>query len=170
MELIKNIFFNTDKLVENATVKMSYTGMFFEDNSEKVFLHYGFGNSWSNLSEIEMEKTDLGYQATINLVSAEDFNFCFKNDKNVWDNNNGQNYSFHVEKDETIIDDDREPVEDNLSAALIVAEENSLFTPRKLKRSYFWSKRAKLAVYKIITYIPKLFSGNYKRKLTDNFE
>ena len=168
MELIKNIFFNTDKLVENATVKMSYTGMFFEDNSEKVFLHYGFGNSWSNLSEIEMEKTDLGYQATINLVSAEDFNFCFN--KNVWDNNNGQNYSFHVEKDETIIDDDREPVEDNLSAALIVAEENSLFTPRKLKRSYFWSKRAKLAVYKIITYIPKLFSGNYKRKLTDNFE
>ena len=29
MELTKNIFFNTDKLVENSTVKISYTGKFF---------------------------------------------------------------------------------------------------------------------------------------------
>ena len=43
MELLKNIFFNTDKLVQNSTVKISYTGKFFEDNSEEVFIHYGFG-------------------------------------------------------------------------------------------------------------------------------
>ena len=29
MELVKNIFFNTDKLVENAKVKISYTGHLF---------------------------------------------------------------------------------------------------------------------------------------------
>ena len=40
MELLKNIFFNTDKLVQNSTVKISYTGKFFEDNSEEVFIHY----------------------------------------------------------------------------------------------------------------------------------
>ena len=28
MELVKNIFFNTDKLVENAVVKISYTAIF----------------------------------------------------------------------------------------------------------------------------------------------
>ena len=33
MELTKNIFFNTDKLVENTNVKLSYTGEFFQDNS-----------------------------------------------------------------------------------------------------------------------------------------
>ena len=37
MELTKNIFFNTDKLVENSKVKISYTGKFFQDNSEKYF-------------------------------------------------------------------------------------------------------------------------------------
>ena len=45
MELVKNIFFNTDKLVENAKVKISYTGKLFEDNSEKVFLHYGYAKN-----------------------------------------------------------------------------------------------------------------------------
>lgn len=29
MELVKNIFFNTDKLVENSKIKISYTGKFF---------------------------------------------------------------------------------------------------------------------------------------------
>ena len=56
MELLKNIFFNTDKLVQNSTVKISYTGKFFEENSDTVFIHYGFGDNWDNLSEIEMEK------------------------------------------------------------------------------------------------------------------
>ena len=36
---------------------------------------------------------------------------------------------------------------------------------RKLRKSYIWSKKIKLAIYKIITYLPKLISGNYKRKI-----
>ena len=43
MELVKNIFFNTDKLVENSNVKISYTGKFFQENAEEVYIHYGFG-------------------------------------------------------------------------------------------------------------------------------
>lgn len=46
MELVKNIFFNTDKLVENSNVKISYTGDLFQNNSEEVFIHYGFGLNW----------------------------------------------------------------------------------------------------------------------------
>ena len=38
MELVKNIFFNTDRLVPGTKVKISYTGKFFQDNSEKVFI------------------------------------------------------------------------------------------------------------------------------------
>ena len=53
-ELLKNIFFNTDKLVQNSVVKISYTGKFFEDTSSEVFIHYGFGENWDNLSEIKM--------------------------------------------------------------------------------------------------------------------
>ncbi len=94
MELVKNIFFNTDKLVENSNVKISYTGTFFQDNSEEVFIHYGFGLNWDNLNEIKMEKTELGFQAEINLIEGDTFNFCFRNNNNVWDNNDSKNYVF----------------------------------------------------------------------------
>ena len=59
MELIKNIFFNTDKLIEDSNVKISYTGELFQNNSEEVYLHYGFNENWQNLNDVKMEKTDL---------------------------------------------------------------------------------------------------------------
>ena len=97
MELVKNIFFNTDKLVENSKIKISYTGKFFQDNSEKVSIHYGFGNNWNNLTSTQMVKTELGYQIEIEIGEVETFNFCFCNEKNEWDNNDGKNYIF-IEK------------------------------------------------------------------------
>ena len=152
MELIKNIFFNTDKLVENSKVKISYAGKLFQDNCEEVYIHYGFGLNWDNLNEIKMEKTELGFQAEIELPSSETFNFCFRNSKNEWDNHNGQNYIFPIEK---------------IDLALVVKEKSFLDAPKKLRRSYIWSKKVRLAVYKLITYLPKLISGNYKRKIIE---
>ena len=75
MELTKNIFFNTDKLVENSKVKISYTGKFFQDSSNEVFIHYGFGHNWEGVNDLKMEKTELGFQAEIELGSGETFNF-----------------------------------------------------------------------------------------------
>ena len=53
-----------------------------------------------------------------------------------------------------------------LAKELIVLEDepSSIGAPRKLRKSYLWSKKIRLAVYKIITYLPKLISGNYKKK------
>ena len=98
MELLKDIYFNTDKLVENTNVKVSYTGKFYQGNNDKVFIHYGYGKNWDNVQEVEMKKTDLGYQAEVNLAGNETINFCFKNNNNEWDNNLGQNYIFNIEK------------------------------------------------------------------------
>lgn len=150
MELVKDIFFNTDKLIENSTVKISYTGKLFQNNSEEVFVHYGFGNNWDNLNELKMEKSELGFQAEIELVSSDTLNLCFRNSNNEWDNNEGQNYIFPIEKAEL---------------SLIVKEDNTISAPRKLRKTYLWSKKIRLAVYKIITYLPKIISGNYKRKI-----
>lgn len=152
MELVKNIFFNTDKLIENSKVKISYTGEFFQNNSEEVYIHYGFGLNWDNLNELKMEKTELGFQAEIELVSSETFNFCFRNSNNEWDNNNCENYIFPIEK---------------IELSLVLKDELALDTTRKLRKSYIWSKKIRLAVYKIITYLPKLISGNYKRKIAE---
>ena len=99
-----------------------------------------------------MEKTELGFQAEVELISSDSFNFCFRNSNNEWDNNNGENYIFPIEK---------------VELALVVKEKTSLAAPRKLRKSYIWSKKVRLAVYKIITYLPKLISGNYKRKVSE---
>ena len=98
MELVKDIYFNTDKLIENTNVKVSYTGKFYQSNSEKVYLHYGYGKEWNNVNDIEMKKSDLGYQAELKLGAGETLNFCFKNQDNEWDNNFGKNYIFNIEK------------------------------------------------------------------------
>ena len=153
MELIKNIFFNTDKLIGNNTDKISYTGKLFQDESEEVFAHYGFGNNWDNLNEIKMEKTELGFQAEIELISSDTLNLCFRNSNNEWDNNDGQNYIFPIEKAEL---------------SLVVTKDKGISAPRRLRKTYLWSKKIRLAVYKIITYLPKIISGNYKRKIKNN--
>lgn len=151
MELLKNIFFNTDKLTQNSTVKISYTGKFFQDQSEEVYIHYGFGLLWENLTEVKMEKTEIGFQAEINLINADTFNFCFRNGNNEWDNNNCANYIFPLEKIETDL--------------VAVPNVNNSLSTRRLRKTYIWSKKIRIAVYKIITYLPKIISGNYKRKL-----
>ena len=45
-----------------------------------------------------MAKTDLGYQAELDLDESDTINFCFKNQNNEWDNNFGNNYVFDIEK------------------------------------------------------------------------
>lgn len=155
MELSKNIFFNTDKLVPNSIVKISYIGSLFQDNSKEVYIHYGFGLLWENVSEVKMVKTELGFQAEIELQDFESFNFCFRNEINKWDNNDGQNYIFPIEKVSTTL-------------SLIEDTENSSLSVHKgLRKSYIWSKKIKLAIYKLIVYVPKLISGNYRRKIAE---
>jgi hypothetical protein len=151
MELVKNIFFNTDKLTPHSKIKISYTGKFFQDASPDVYIHYGFGINWEDLGEVKMEKTELGFQTEIELPENDSFCFCFKNGNNEWDNNEGQNYVFPIEHIET---------------HLVVQEDNSfsLASPRRLRKSYIISKKIRLAIYKIITYLPKIVSGNYRKK------
>ena len=150
MELVKNIFFNTDKLIEKSKVKISYTGRFFQDGSEKVYAHYGFDEQWNNVNDVEMVKTELGFQTEFELQEGKTFNLCFKNEKDEWDNNDGKNYIFTIEKQST---------------ELLVLEDEpvAIGTSRKLRKTYLWSKKLKLAVYKLITYLPKIISGNYKK-------
>lgn len=152
MELTKNIFFNTDKLVANSTVKISYSGKLFQEDVEEVFIHYGFGLNWDNLSDVKMEKTELGFQAEIELDNSDRLNFCFNDGNGNWDNNENQNYVFEIEE---------------LPTALVLQEDLSLDSRPRLRRSYIWSKKIRLAVYKLITYLPKFISGNYKRKVTN---
>ena len=155
MELIKNIFFNTDKLTPYIKVKISYIGKFFDDaNTSNVYLHYGFGNSWEKPGDILMTKSEIGYQAEVELINSETFNICFFNEKNEWDNNDSNNYIFNIEKADFSL--------------IALDDEYSLISPRKLSKFYLWKKKFKINIYKAITLLPRLINGKYKRKLTSN--
>ncbi len=156
MELVKNIFFNTDKIIEGAKVKISYVGYLFQNGSTEVYLHYGFGMNWDNVSEVKMEKTELGFQCEIDILEGDSLNLCFRNEVNEWDNNFGQNFTFPIEKQE---------IEEETS--LVLTEETGMEMHKGLRRTYIWSKKVRLAIYKLIKYVPKIISGNYKRKVTE---
>ena len=151
MELVKNIFFNTDKLTPYIKVKITYAGKFFEDKSKEVFLHYSFNDNWENAKDIKMEKSELGYQAEIDLNNNKTLNICFFNENDEWDNNSSNNYNFPIEEAEF---------------SLIVLGDNSL-SSKRLSKFYLWKKKFKLTIYKIIKFIPKLITGKYKRKLNN---
>lgn len=152
MELLKNIFFNTDKLIEGSSVKISYTGSLYTENTTDVYLHYGYDNEWKELNEIKMEKTDLGYQAELVLLPFHTLNLCFRDNNSNWDNNNNANYIFDISPAKT---------------DLILHEETSIDTRKHLRKTYIWSKKIRLAIYKMLIYVPKIISGNYKRKIAD---
>ena len=92
------------------------------------------------------------HAAEISLPAYDTFNFCFRDENNNWDNNENNNYIFPIEKSET---------------ALVVRNDVSIETKRRLRKSYIWSKKIRLAIYKILVYVPKLISGNYKRKIIE---
>ena len=151
MELIKNIFFNTDKLTPNNKIKISYTGKFFQEKAEKVFIRYGFGENWENLVEQEMTLSELGFQIELELIDSTTFNFCFKNENDEWDNNDGENYIFTIEHPETAL-------------ILTNLDEFGLMQTRRLRKSYIISKKIRIAIYKMLILLPRLVSGNYKKK------
>lgn len=159
MELVKNIFFNTDKIVENSKLKISYVGSLYQSASEDVFLHYGFGINWDNVSDIKMEKTELGFQCEIEIIESDLLNLCFRNLNNEWDNNNGENYTFSIEKL------GKEDIEEN--KALVVTNVSEMQIHKGLRKTYILSKKVRIAVYKIIKFFPKIISGNYKRRVID---
>jgi hypothetical protein len=74
----------------------------------------------------KMSRTELGLQIEVDLLEHDTFNFCFRNENDEWDNNDGKDYVFELERP---------------SLDLIVQEINSLDRPNRLRKTYLWSKK-----------------------------
>ncbi len=162
MELFRNIFLNTDKVVENTDIKVTYAGKLFQNGAQNVVIHYGYGAQWDNAQDVQMEKTELGYQATIYVESAETLNFCFKNEYGEWDNNDGNNFTFEIEKADCA-------EVNNVDCHTNAAEENAKAVEEKslCKVGPTWAELIKKTFSNIINYITKIFSGK-KENVNDN--
>ncbi len=148
----EKVYFDTEKLVEGRTAKLIYKGDLVNDGSNEIYVHYGFGLLWENLQEIKLDKVDDStYETEINLISNDSINFCFRDGNNNWDNNQTKNYSMPISKEEVTV---------------AKVEPTALEVPR-LKKSYILAKKIKITFYKIVTFIPKIFNGEFKRKVKE---
>lgn len=104
----------SSNLTENQETAITYSGYLFKKNSSSLKIVYGFGDNWMYTKEQEMEKTENGFVTNIKMLNFSNFNFCFKNPNNEWDNNYGKNFTapiskFKVEEafvlNENVIDD-----------------------------------------------------------------
>ncbi len=145
----RTVYFDTEKLIEGRTVKLIYKGSLATPETNEIYVHYGFGLLWDNLQEIKLDKIDdYCYETEISLNCADSINFCFRDDKNNWDNNETKNYTSEISKEEVTISK---------------VETTDIDVPR-LKKSYLIAKKLKIAFYKIITYLPRVFKGEWKRR------
>lgn len=159
MELFRNIFFNTDKVVENTDVKVTYAGKLFQNGSEDVIVHYGFGENWEGSADITMQKSELGFQADIHVQPNTKLNFCFRNSAGEWDNNNGSNYAFKIEKE---CWDSAEQINNNN----IVQNDQKQECTSLCKTTSTWGELFKKTFNNFVNYFSKLFSTN-KQEVTN---
>ena len=150
MSVSEKVYFDTDNLIEGRTAKLTYKGDLATPTTDEIYVHYGFGLLWENIQEIKLDKIDDStYETEINLAPSYDMiNFCFRDGNNNWDNNNAKNYSANISKEEVTVSK---------------VETTALEVPR-LKKSYLIAKKIRIALYKMITAIPKVFSGELKKK------
>ena len=104
MEFTNEIYFDKN-LIENQKVKLSYTGKLYREFSSEVYIVYGYGPNWENTQEQQLNLTDENFNVEINITGKDTFNFCFRNNYNIWDNNDYQNYIATIYPQDTISSD-----------------------------------------------------------------
>ena len=88
-------------LIKKSKIKIHYKGRFTKEFSNEVQIMYGYGLGWKGIQEQKMNWTGEEFVIEIYLQESGEFNFCFKNDFGIWDNNNGNDYSLEIKHNET---------------------------------------------------------------------
>ena len=101
MELTKEISYDKN-LIQNNNFTLKYSGELFKNNSDEVFIVYGYDDDWKNTTEQKMNKQKDCFSVDINIQEFTKFNFCFKNSSNIWDNNNNSDYHLPILEQEHI--------------------------------------------------------------------
>lgn len=88
----KGVAVKPSHFLRQATV--CYNGLLARSGAEQVYLHCGYGSrdSWRTAATVKMDRTDRGWETTLDVRDSV-LNFCFKDGAGNWDNNNGANWA-----------------------------------------------------------------------------
>lgn len=101
-ETVDGIYLEPVPITLGEEVKIKYKGLLVNAGAGKVYLHAGYGSGeWEKVMELPMKKTkDGGWSITLQVEEPSSFNFCFRDDAQNWDNNQGRNWSYQVHQGE----------------------------------------------------------------------
>ena len=117
------------KVFENK-LYINYYGKLFLENAQELSIRYGYTNEWKNCATKEMKKTDKGFEVSIDIKEYNTINFCFVNENEVWDNNNGQDYSVIIVKNkEKVMESDKMGIIKDNGLLLISEIQDKVFLP-----------------------------------------
>lgn len=92
-----NGVFLSKKTVHNGdTVELMYNGLLAQSGADCIFAHIGYGDSWENKAFIPMDLDQGVFKAKLKIENEKNFNLCFKDSAENWDNNSGENYVFKI--------------------------------------------------------------------------
>lgn len=128
---------------------VKYIGGLIYD-SKSIYFNYKQPNG--EFIKLEMNNIENNeYIIELNNIEGE-ISYYFENEKGELDNNFEMNYYYESEC--------------KPDANIVVIEEKSIDKKRKkLRKTYIWSKKIKLAVYKLIISLPRFITGNYRRRI-----
>ncbi|MGD0154327.1 MAG: carbohydrate-binding protein [Thermacetogeniaceae bacterium] len=80
-------------------VKIKYHGLLASSGADQIWLHTGYGaSSWQDEYDYHMNRASEGFEQTVDINREGQFNFCFKDGANSWDNNNNLNWSYQIRR------------------------------------------------------------------------
>lgn len=78
-------------------VLIRYHGLLAQAGADQIWLHTGYGEgAWSGINDYQMIKAGNEWEQKVIIENGGQFNFCFKDSANNWDNNNGLNWSYRI--------------------------------------------------------------------------
>jgi hypothetical protein len=97
-EVVDGIYLEPVPITLGDELKIKYKGTLAESPAGKIYLHAGFGEEkWEKILDVPMKKTrDGGWSVTVQVDEPSSFNFCFRDEAQNWDNNQGKNWSYQV--------------------------------------------------------------------------
>lgn len=93
------IHVNPAKIRPNSTIEVSYDGLLAQSGAQEVYVHCGtaYLKDWTDIQDIKMTKNLNGtFSAAVPISEGNTLNLCFHDNAYNWDNNSGNNYSYHI--------------------------------------------------------------------------
>lgn len=100
MDSRKEVNIEPQPIKSGEKVRIKYQGSLTEMDVQQVYLYAGLGEKtdWETIQEVEMNLNPDGtWTAELEVPSTQSLSFCFHDENDSWDNNQGRNWRYFLQ-------------------------------------------------------------------------